>query len=130
MDSVSLDELLARIKTELTKLGPILDLEVVRDPQGSTTEGAVTAGSRTVEHSWRSGLEARRTRWTPLPATLGAPTRPGQEKMLSDVPRVILASRWMVRGEGWVRWASPCAYVAGWRGAGDSPLYCGHGHAT
>jgi hypothetical protein len=53
-DGATLDELLVRIKTELAKLGPILELEVVRDPQGSTTEDAVTAGSRTVEHSWRS----------------------------------------------------------------------------
>ena len=36
----TLDELLARIKTELTKLGPILDLEVVREQQGSGTEAA------------------------------------------------------------------------------------------
>jgi hypothetical protein len=31
-DGASLDELLERIKAELTKLGPILDLEVVREP--------------------------------------------------------------------------------------------------
>ena len=31
----------ARIKTELTKLGPILDVEVVREPEGSRTEGSV-----------------------------------------------------------------------------------------
>jgi hypothetical protein len=41
-DGASLDELLARIKTELTKLGPILDVEVVREPEGSRTEGSVT----------------------------------------------------------------------------------------
>ena len=40
-DGATLDELLARIKTELTKLGPILDLEVVREPEGSRTEGSV-----------------------------------------------------------------------------------------
>ena len=33
-DGATLDELLARIKTELTKLGPILELEVAREPQG------------------------------------------------------------------------------------------------
>jgi hypothetical protein len=34
-EDASLDELLERIKTELTKLAPILDLEVVREPQAS-----------------------------------------------------------------------------------------------
>jgi hypothetical protein len=29
-----------RIKTELTKLGPILDLEVVREPEGSKRRAA------------------------------------------------------------------------------------------
>jgi len=37
-EDASLDELLERIKTELTKLAPILDLEVVREP----TEGGLT----------------------------------------------------------------------------------------
>jgi hypothetical protein len=36
----SLDELLELIKSELTKLGPTLDPEVVREPQGSRTEVA------------------------------------------------------------------------------------------
>ena len=36
------DELPERIKAELTKLGPILELEVVREPEGSRTEGGVT----------------------------------------------------------------------------------------
>jgi NAD(P)-dependent dehydrogenase (short-subunit alcohol dehydrogenase family) len=45
---------LAKIKAELTKLGPILDLEIVREPQG-WTEGRVTVASRTIEHGWRSG---------------------------------------------------------------------------
>ena len=39
MDGATLDELLARIKAELTKLGPILDLDVVREPQRSRTCG-------------------------------------------------------------------------------------------
>ena len=39
-DGASLDELLERIKTELTKLGPILDLEVVREPEGSKRRAA------------------------------------------------------------------------------------------
>ena len=33
MDSVSLDELLERIKGELVKLGPIIELEVTREPE-------------------------------------------------------------------------------------------------
>ena len=33
-DGATLDELLERIKHQLTKLGPILELEVVREPQG------------------------------------------------------------------------------------------------
>jgi hypothetical protein len=52
-DDASLDELLVKIKDELRKLGPLIDLEAIREPQGSRTEGGVTAGSRT--HSWRSG---------------------------------------------------------------------------
>jgi hypothetical protein len=36
-DGATLDELLERIKTQLTKLAPIIDLEVVREPQGSRT---------------------------------------------------------------------------------------------
>jgi hypothetical protein len=48
---------LARIKTELIKLGPILDLEVVRDLQGSTTEGAVTAGAERSSTAGAQGLK-------------------------------------------------------------------------
>ena len=33
-DGATLDELLERIKHQLTKLGPILELEVAREPQG------------------------------------------------------------------------------------------------
>jgi hypothetical protein len=39
-DGASRDELLERLKAELTKLGPILDLEIVRDPDGSRMERA------------------------------------------------------------------------------------------
>jgi hypothetical protein len=28
---------------------------VVREPDGSRTEGGLTAGSQTIEHGWRSG---------------------------------------------------------------------------
>ncbi len=41
-DGATLDELLERIKGELTKLAPILELEVVSEPEGSGTEGGVT----------------------------------------------------------------------------------------
>jgi len=41
-DGATLDELVERIKGELSKLGPILDLEVVREPEGSRTEGGLT----------------------------------------------------------------------------------------
>ena len=54
-DGTSLDELLERIKAGLTKLGPLIDLEVTCEPQGSRTEGGLIAGSRTIEHGRRSG---------------------------------------------------------------------------
>jgi len=38
----TLDELLERIKVELTKLGPILELEVVDEPEGPRTKGRLT----------------------------------------------------------------------------------------
>src|SRR5690348_7905758 len=38
-DGATLDELLERIKGELTKLGPILEFEVTHEPQGARTEG-------------------------------------------------------------------------------------------
>jgi hypothetical protein len=50
---VNLEELLATIKAEWTKLGPLIGLEVV--PQGSRTEGGLTVGSRTIERIQRSG---------------------------------------------------------------------------
>jgi hypothetical protein len=37
-DGATLDELLERIRGESSKLAPILDLEVVREPEGSRTE--------------------------------------------------------------------------------------------
>ena len=40
-DGATLDELLERIKFELNKLGPILNMEVVREPEGSRTKGTV-----------------------------------------------------------------------------------------
>jgi hypothetical protein len=54
-DSASLDELLQRIKAQLIKLGPIINLEIVGEPEGSRTERGVTVGSQTIEHGRRSG---------------------------------------------------------------------------
>ena len=45
-DKASLDGLLAKIKAELTKLGPILDLEIVREPAGMD-RGRPVASRRT-----------------------------------------------------------------------------------
>jgi hypothetical protein len=53
--NASLDELLESIKSDWTKLGPVIDLEAVREPQGSRTEGGSTVGNRTIEDGWRSG---------------------------------------------------------------------------
>jgi hypothetical protein len=41
---------LERLKGELSKLEPIIGLEVVCEPQGSRTEGGLTVGTRTIEH--------------------------------------------------------------------------------
>jgi hypothetical protein len=38
-DNITLDELLVKIKDELRKLGPLIDLEAIREPQESRTEG-------------------------------------------------------------------------------------------
>ena len=54
-DGASLDELLEKIKGELNKLGPILDIEIVRESEGSRTEGGFAVPGRTIEHGWRSG---------------------------------------------------------------------------
>jgi hypothetical protein len=59
MDNATLEELLASIKAEWTKLGPLIDLEVV--PQGSRTEVGLTVGSRTIERVQRSGFEPGRS---------------------------------------------------------------------
>jgi hypothetical protein len=56
-DDATLDELLVKIKGQLEKLkpilGPIIDFEVAREPEGSRIEGGLTAVSRTIEHGWR-----------------------------------------------------------------------------
>jgi hypothetical protein len=38
-DSASLDDLICKIQDELRKLGPLIDLEAIREPQESRTEG-------------------------------------------------------------------------------------------
>lgn len=44
-DGATLEELLERIKGELSKLGPILNMEVVREPQASRSQGGLTVRS-------------------------------------------------------------------------------------
>ena len=48
-------ELLAKTKDELSKLGPIFELEVAPERQMSRTTGGLTVASRAIEHGWRSG---------------------------------------------------------------------------
>jgi hypothetical protein len=52
---VDIGELLESIKSEWTKLGPLIDLEVAREPQGPRTESSLSVKSRTIEHGWRLG---------------------------------------------------------------------------
>ena len=54
-DGLSLDELLVKIKEELRKLGPLIDLEAIREPQG-------------VENRFAGGGERERTGWQKLSA--------------------------------------------------------------
>ena len=51
-DNASLDELLVKIKDESTKLAPLIDLEVIREPQGSRIEGG---SSKSMLPASRSG---------------------------------------------------------------------------
>jgi hypothetical protein len=52
MESMSLDELLVRIKKELAKLAPLIDLEAIWEPRGSRTERGL---SKSVLPAGRSG---------------------------------------------------------------------------
>ena len=61
MDGATLDELLGRIKTELTKLGPILDVEMVREPEGREPRAA-----------WRWRIEAAVSDWVIAFRIIGA----------------------------------------------------------
>jgi hypothetical protein len=51
-DNATLDELLVKIKAELTKLGPILDLEAVREPRGVENRARLVQ-VRTTRRSFR-----------------------------------------------------------------------------
>jgi hypothetical protein len=53
-DNATLDELIVKIEDELRKLGPLIDLEAILEPQRSRTEGGSTVESRTIEHGRRS----------------------------------------------------------------------------
>jgi hypothetical protein len=53
-DNATLDDLLVKIKDESRKLGPLIDLEAIREPHGSRTEGGLTVESRIIQHGWRS----------------------------------------------------------------------------
>ncbi len=53
VDESTIEELLVKIKEEYKALGPLLDLEVVSEAQGSRTKRRLTAGSRAVEHDRR-----------------------------------------------------------------------------
>jgi len=55
-DKASARWTVAKIKAELTKLGPILDLDIVREPQG-WTEGGVTVANRESSTARVQGLE-------------------------------------------------------------------------
>jgi hypothetical protein len=46
---VDASTVVAKIKVEYQKLSPFLDLEAVREPQGSRTKHRLTTGSRAVE---------------------------------------------------------------------------------
>jgi hypothetical protein len=50
VDESTIEELLVKIKEEYKALGPLLDLDVVGEAQGSRTEHRLAAGSRAVEH--------------------------------------------------------------------------------
>ena len=54
MDNATLDELIAKIKADLVTLGPILDLEVTREPDGVESRGRPDRPGM-IEHDRRSG---------------------------------------------------------------------------
>jgi hypothetical protein len=54
-ENVNLEELLASIRAEWAILGPLIDMGPAPVPQGSSTEGGLTVGSRRIERDQRSG---------------------------------------------------------------------------
>jgi hypothetical protein len=72
-DGATLDELLERIRRELTKLGPILDLEVARESEGSRTEGGLTLA---LKHRARLAFSALSRLGGPFPRCAPAAERP------------------------------------------------------
>jgi hypothetical protein len=53
-ENVNLDELLASIRADWAVIGPLIDMDPAA-PQGSRTEGGLSAGSRRIERDQRSG---------------------------------------------------------------------------
>jgi hypothetical protein len=54
-ENVNLEELLASIRADWAVLGPLIEMEPGTAPQGSSTEGCLTVGSRRIERDRRSG---------------------------------------------------------------------------
>jgi hypothetical protein len=50
-DNASLDELLVKIKSELVKLGPLIDLDAIREAQGAQNRSPVTVNGS--EPGWQ-----------------------------------------------------------------------------
>ena len=81
-DGATLDELLERIKAELVTLGPILEMEVVREPEGSRTEAAWPRRITTIERRASSlALETTEPR-SELCCHYGGPGAFGVEDLL------------------------------------------------
>ena len=53
-ENVNLDELLASIRADWAVIGPLIEMDPAA-PQGSRTEGGLSAGSRRIERDQRSG---------------------------------------------------------------------------
>jgi hypothetical protein len=57
-DNASLDELLVKIKSELVKLGPLIDLDAIREQQGVENRLPVTVNGSEAERNTSDGLAA------------------------------------------------------------------------
>jgi hypothetical protein len=53
VDPSTVEELIAKIREEYKKLGPLIDLDVLRRPQQPPIKGGVTVAG-TIDHGWRS----------------------------------------------------------------------------